>query len=150
MERSGCGKVTAAAYDSRTSNEQYIPGPTNWIRQTARSFAETFSNDENHKDMLPQHNISNETCATTNVDPPLVRDHLLLTSLQRSQGRGLLSQESIVAIESDRRLFSFFREQVARASDVHWGPFFLKTVTGVQFAKVSQLVTRMPSLNQGY
>jgi hypothetical protein len=147
MERSTGGKITATSYDEQSSGERYIPGPTIWIRETARSFARAFSKDANRNVLLRHSGPGTRvTPASVNIEIPPAPDLLLLTCVHQSQGGQSLRQDSIGAIENDRQLFCFIQEQLSHTSKVCWSSLSLKTVMGIHFTQVSQLARLKISL----
>jgi hypothetical protein len=148
MQRSTFGKVTATSYNEDPSQKHYIPGPIIWVRETARSFARAFSKGANCNDILPRHSglDTSITPASLNIESSLEQDLLLLACVNQSQGGQSLRQDSIEAIENDRQLFCFIREQFSRTSNVRWPSLLLKTVTGIHFTQVSRLARVRRSL----
>jgi hypothetical protein len=141
MEQSTGAKVTATFYDEGLSKKHYIPGPIIWVRETAGKFVRAFSKDANRNNVLPRHSSPDATVAPTsvNIELPLTRDLLLLACVHQSQGGQSLRQDSIGAMENDRQLFCFIREQFSRTPNVRWSSLLLKTVTGIHFTQVSPL-----------
>lgn len=141
MQRSAIGKVTATSYDENLSKKRYIPGPMIWVRETARNCARFFSKDANRNDILPRHSGLDTSVApaAVNIESSHARDLLLLACVDQSQGAQSLRQDSIEAIENDRQLFCFIREQLSRTPNVRWPSLSLKKVTGIHFTQVSRL-----------
>ncbi|KAF2011921.1 hypothetical protein BU24DRAFT_425752 [Aaosphaeria arxii CBS 175.79] len=137
VERSTGSKVIATSYNEGASQERYIPGPINWIRETVRNLARAFSKDANRNEMLPRHSGPGTKVTDTSKKGrlPFVQDLLLLACVPQNHGGQILCQDSIEAIRNDRQLFWFIRQQLSRTPNVRWPIQLLKTVTGIHFTK---------------